>query len=154
MTLQEFSGIFALLAVQLRATDADEATIRGYYRALKDLEPEFLAMAAERLADGADWFPKTSEWRKAARQVERDRYDELRARIQKLSSPLCNACEDTGWCKVNPESNRFRVCDCATLRRLEVLGRRPMPGLPAAPEDWPEVSDGDVTALVKRAKAS
>lgn len=41
--------MFALLAVQLRQTDADEALIRGYYEGLRDLEPELLKAAADRL---------------------------------------------------------------------------------------------------------
>lgn len=153
MTLAEFSKVFALLAVQLRATDADEATIRGYFRTLKDLEVEFLAMAAERLARSAEWFPKTSEWRAAARQVERDRYDELRARMRKLEKPLCAACDDTGWRKASADTTRFTLCECATLRRLEVLGRRPMPELPPADpsDEWPEIANDKVMDLVKGA---
>ena len=130
MTLAEFSQIYAVLAMQLNDTNADEAKIRGYYRAMSDLEVEFVALAAERLAHTAEWFPKTSEWRAAARRVERDRDDELRARLKKLQSPLCRACEDTGWRASGPE-NRFMACECRNLRRLEVLGRRPMSALPA-----------------------
>jgi hypothetical protein len=128
VTLQEFANIFAALAVQLRQTDADEATIRSYYEALKDVEPEFIAMAAQDLARTAEWFPKTSEWREAAMRVEAARTGELRARLRKLHEPLCTACSDTGWEMVD---GRVKRCNCATLRRLEVLGRRPMPALPA-----------------------
>jgi hypothetical protein len=31
VNVPEFTNIFALLAVQLRQTDSDEAVIRGYY---------------------------------------------------------------------------------------------------------------------------
>lgn len=136
MTLAEFSRIFALLAVQLRFTDADEATIRGYYEALKDLEPEFCAMAAKRFAlqvnsDGEAWFPKTGEWRALATKIEVERTDELKARLRKLRAPLCVACGDTGF-ERNVETNCVARCSCQKLRRLEILGRRPMPALPEA----------------------
>lgn len=134
MTWERFSEIFALLAVQLRCTDADEAMARAYYEALKDLEPEFIAMAAHRLAratnpDGQAWFPKTAEWRQSASSVEADRMAELRGRLRKMPEPLCAACNDTGWELVE---NRARRCGCVQLRRLEILGRRPMPALPEA----------------------
>jgi hypothetical protein len=47
LTVPEFADMFALLAVQLRQTDADEAVIRGYYDGLHDVDPEFLKAAAE-----------------------------------------------------------------------------------------------------------
>lgn len=127
MTLREFSEVFAPLAIQLRATDADEATIRGYYRAMSDLELEFVAMAAERLAKTAEWFPKTSEWRSACAAVVRERIEQQRALLRDLPEPLCAACRDTGWEHVGAGVKR---CGCQQLRRLEVLGRRPWPMLP------------------------
>lgn len=139
MTLQQFSEIFALLAVQLRFTDADEATIRGYFRALKDIEPELVAMAAERFAlgasivDGVVWFPKAPEWRAMARKVEMDRRDELDVILRRrriAGQELCLACDDTGWAK--KADGCVERCSCREARRLEVLGRRPMPALPAA----------------------
>lgn len=141
MTLQEFSEIFALLAVQLRATDADEATIRGYFRALEDIEPEFIAEAAQRMAkrggaldaNAPHWFPKTSEWRAQAAEVERDRHHEhfllLQRRMKAGLPPLCLECSDTGWRTAETGASK---CDCRNLRRLEILGRRPWPMLPAA----------------------
>ena len=138
MTLQQFSEIFALLAVQLRFTDADEATIRGYYRALKDVEPELIAMAAERFAlgativDGVVWFPKAPEWRSMSRKVEMDRREELDVILRRrriAGEELCRACDDTGWAKT--ADGCVERCSCREARRLEVLGRRPMPSLPA-----------------------
>jgi hypothetical protein len=73
VTLPAFAEIFALLAVQLRQTDADEALIRGHHEGLQDLEPELLKAAAARLARTAEWFPKTSEWRAAAEAIRRER---------------------------------------------------------------------------------
>lgn len=134
MTLQEFTPIFAALAVQLRFSDADEGTIRLYFQALKDLEPEFCAMAAERFARAPQeqaWFPKTPEWRAAAQKAEHDRTEELRARLRKLPAPICLACDDTGWAR-DAATNRVSPCSCMKLRRLEILGRRPMPMLTEA----------------------
>lgn len=130
MTLQRFSEIFALLAVQLRQTDADEATIRAYFETLKDIEPEYLAMAATEMARTSEWFPKTSEWRQAASRVKRERIDHQRALLKGLAQPLCVACSDTGWAL--DERERAYRCDCQKLRQLELLGRRPWPKLIAA----------------------
>lgn len=131
MTLAQFGEIFARLAKQLRQTDADETDIRAYYEALKDIEPEFLAMAAKELAGQSTWFPKTSEWRAAARRIERERTDMLRGAMRKSGRMLCLACEDTGWASASETngSRRVKPCDCQHLRRLEVLGRRPWPQL-------------------------
>src|SRR5438132_2265035 len=129
MTLVQFQEMFAKLAIQLRQTDGDEATIRSYYKALSDLEPEFVAMAAERLSKTAEWFPKTSEWCAMAKQIERERQDQLKATLRNRSAPLCTACDDTGW-RGKGES-QVTPCECRELRRLEVLGRRPMPALPS-----------------------
>lgn len=62
-----------------------------------------------------------------AAKIERKRTEELRALQRKLPEPLCLACEDTGWTR---SDNRVHRCDCAPLRRLEILGRRPWPALP------------------------
>lgn len=127
MTLAEFSQLFAVLALQLRATDADEATIRSYYEALKHLEFEYVQMAAKQLAQTAEWFPKTSEWREATARIEHERREYQRALLRKMPSPLCLACEDTGWDRT--EDDRVHRCSCRELRRLELLGRRPWPQL-------------------------
>jgi hypothetical protein len=119
MTLQEFTDVFAPLAIQLRATDADEATIRVYYAALKDLELEFVQMAATTLATKAEWFPKTSEWRSAAVTVEVDRLHEQRARIaarQKALLPaLCDECADTGWQQTSSGRPEMPLSQAAAL---------------------------------------
>lgn len=150
MSLQQFSEIFALLAVQLRFTDADETAIRGYYRALSDIEPELIAMAAQRFAlgasitDGQAWFPKAPEWRAMAAKVEKDRREELDVILRKrrfAGEELCRACDDTGWARL--ESGGVEPCECRKARRLEVLGRRPLPTLPACEPD------GDTSQLAK-----
>jgi len=130
MTLPEFAQVFAKLAIQLRQTDADEATIRGYFESLKDLDIELVAMAAEQLARTAEWFPKTSEWRDAVVCVERSRVEAQRAVLRNLKEPLCAGCFDTGWALT--ENGRAKRCDCVRLRRLEILGRQPFPELPEA----------------------
>lgn len=135
MTLAEFANVFGILALQLRFTDADEATIRAYYEALKDCELEFIQMAAQRFAtrtgDNASWFPKTPEWRELAGTVEYAREAQLRSVLRKLPEPLCTACRDTGFV-LNDDTKRVSRCDCTKLRRLEILGRRQMPALPEA----------------------
>lgn len=133
MTLQEFVPIFGLLATQLRATDADEMTIRGYFDVLKDAELEFVADAARRLArkvnaEGQSWFPKTGEWLREAVSVEHERLEQQRAYLRSLPAPLCGACSDTGWRR--REDDRVEPCACRNVRRLELLGRRPRPMLP------------------------
>jgi hypothetical protein len=127
MTLAEFAEVFAVLAMQLRQTDADEATIRAYYAALKDVEPDFLRMAALRLATDAAWFPKTSEWRALAATIERERVEAQRALLRDLPVALCAACDDTGWTR--DADNRVSRCGCQQVRRLEVRGRRPWPAV-------------------------
>ena len=150
MTLAQFSQMFALLAVQLRQVDADEATIRGYFEALKDIEPEFLAMAAKQLATSAEWFPKTSEWRAAAAKVAKQRKDEHAAMLRRLPAPLCTACDDTGWAR--DERDRVSPCSCRTLRQLEILGRRPFPALPPArPEvEAPAMTLDELRAAIRK----
>lgn len=133
MTLEQFAEIFALLAVQLRFADADEATIRGYFEALKDLEPELVAMAAKKFGASAEWFPKASEWRESVHLIEHQRTEELRAHLRRLPAYLCTGCQDTGWAH-DEATNSVSPCGCRRLRRLEVLGRRPWPALPESTE--------------------
>lgn len=145
MTIQDFSSVFALLAVQLRATDADEATIRGYFHALKHLELEFVKMAADRFAVSAEWFPKTSEWLEMAAKVEHERLELQKHILRHLPHPLCLVCQDTGW---EPSDRGVARCACQKQRRLEVLGRRPMPAIPEwAPKALPVPAE--VAATVK-----
>lgn len=156
MTLAQFTEIFALLAVQLRFGDADEATIRGYYKAMKGLEPELVALAAQRFAAGASvddngtaWFPKAPEWCAMAAKVEKERVAELAGVIRKrrfANQPLCNDCEDTCW-RQNAATKRYERCQCADMRRLEVLGRRPMPQLPAGEPEGDPTQEPTALAL-------
>jgi len=118
------------LAVALREKDVDTAQLRVYFEGLKDLELEFIVAAGDRLAKTAQWFPKVPEWRDAAVTIERERIDAQRALLRKLPAPLCLACNDTGWDRT--DDDRVHRCGCVSLRRLEVLGRRPMPELPEA----------------------
>ena len=145
MTWDQFAELFASLALQLQKSDADEAMARAYFTALKGLEPELVTMAAQRMGqrggalngNSPHWFPKSSEWKALALKIEGERGAEVARRIreyhQLAHAPLCLACEDTGWIASTSQggSERWRHCDCRQLRRLEVLGRRPMPALPA-----------------------
>ena len=131
MTLSEFSPICALLAVQLQCTDADEAMIRAYYQALKDLEPEMVAAAARRLSrqqpGETAWFPRTAGWRMMAERIYEERRRALADALRRRPVPLCLACEDTSWERLASEA--VRPCACRRLRHLEILGRRPWPML-------------------------
>ena len=153
MTLQEFSAIYALLSAQLRNTDLDVPVVKSYHKVLGDLEVEFVAMAAERFAkgvavqdDGQAWFPKAPEWRALALKVEREREDALRAQIKRLPAPLCRDCDDTSWRAIEGDRRAVVPCECRSLRRLEVLGRRPMPTLHEAPAATAAVIDIDAAA--------
>lgn len=158
MTLHEFSEVFALLAVQLRATDADEATIRGYYHALQDLEIELVSEAARRLAQSAEWFPKTSEWRMAVERVWAERVQQQRALLRNASEPLCAACDDTGWARRSSVEKgqpvtRAQRCACADQRYAELLGRVPMPRLLPAPV-IDATQEAQALAMVRNAAAA
>jgi hypothetical protein len=134
MTLAEFEDVFSPLAIQLRASDVDEATIRAYFGVLEDIDLELLRLAATHLARTASFFPKSSEWRDAAAQIEKSRQLELSQRLRayhRRGLELCFGCGDTGWMR-DDTTNRVRRCECQDMRRLEVLGRRPLPALPAA----------------------
>lgn len=124
MTSGLFLELFRTLAIQLRDKQTTPANGLSYYQALKDLDIELVQMAATDLAKTSEWFPKTSEWRRAALRIEKDRTRALEQDLRRLQQPLCGECQDTGWTTPNP---RVRRCACQALRRLEVLGRRPWP---------------------------
>lgn len=136
-----FVAAFGGLCLALREKEPDASQLRVYFAALKDLDVELVVAAAEQLvkhgAGDRAWFPKAPEWRDAAEAVERQRYDEQRGRIRERMRaglpPLCQACNDTGW-ERREEKNASVRCDCRKLRRLEILGRRPMPELPPMSE--------------------
>lgn len=128
-----FFGAFATLCKALREKDPDAPQVRIYFDALKDLDLELVQMAAVELAKAAQWFPKTSEWREMARKVERQQLLEQNERLRKLhlaDQYLCTRCDDTGMAR--GDDNRYGPCACRKLRRMEVLGLRPMPEPPAA----------------------
>jgi hypothetical protein len=154
VTLRAFAEIFALLAVQLRQTDADEAVIRGYYEGLRDLEPELLKAAAERLARTAAWFPKTSEWRAVSEAIRCERIEAQREHLRRAPRPLCSVCDDTGWESVHgiergQSVRRMAPCACREQRRQERLGHVPLPALPPATEAPDLEALEKVRAMVK-----
>lgn len=156
MTLPEFANIFGILALQLRCTDADEAMIRAYFAVLKDLDLELVQLAAQQFAsqpgDNGAWFPKTAEWKAAARKIATERMAVIQETVRKrrlLQQPLCLACEDTGW--MRHDDDRMHRCACSEQRRLEAIGRRPLPALPSGtePADDPVAAE-KIHALVKQ----
>lgn len=138
-----FARVFNRLCVALREKEPDAVQMRVYFEGLKALELEFVVAAGDALAMSAQWFPKLPEWRAAATKVEQDRIDQQRAVLRKLQQPLCAACEDTGWDR--SDDDRVHRCACRETRRLEVLGRRPMPMLPESTSD-PACIDVEVIA--------
>lgn len=151
MTRTEFAAVFGRLAVALRCTDADEVTIRVYYAALADLEPELVVWAADRLsrrvdADGAAWFPKTAEWYQMARTIERERTEALVASLHRRPTPWCATCTDTGFAR-DEGANIVAPCGCLTRRRDMILGRHPFPALPPGPSVPPLESAYDAKAV-------
>lgn len=144
-----FAKAMATLALALREKEPDAAQMRVYFKALSALEIEFIVAAADTLASSSQWFPKTSEWHTAAQRIERDRVAQLAVVLlkrRKNGQPLCNDCEDTCW-RQNPATQRYERCSCADMRRLEVLGRRPMPALPAHEPDGDPTQEPTVKAL-------
>lgn len=100
MTTREFGVVFAKLAMQLRATDVDEATIRSYFEALSDLPLEAVRMAQEAFSrePGRKWLPTSAEWRERALGASQA---QLRKALPSgRTEPWrveCESCEDTGW---------------------------------------------------------
>ena len=133
MTIEQFTNIYAVLALQLQASDTDTPSIRAYYRVLKDFEPALLQLAAEQLAETSTWFPKSSEWLKTALMIKQDRRTKQQHAIQQLHRQgieLCEACGDTGWIRLT-DSGPVAECACQKLRRAEILGIKPLPELTA-----------------------
>lgn len=143
MELREFSNVFGILAIQLRATDADEATVRAYFHALKDQSLESIQCAAVALAKepGRRFFPTTAEWVTAAAESRTRVFREhlLTAREEPWRLE-CERCEDTGWSIHSCSGDDFcgrqkkhyahdfaRVCPCRptnrTWQRHNVVGR-------------------------------
>lgn len=132
MTLEHFSQIYAVLALQLAAPNPDNAAIRAYYRVLKDCEPALLQLAAEELSKTAAWFPKSSEWLKATVAIKQARLSSQRETLRQLHRrglELCEHCSDTGWTR--DASDHVSQCACQELRRAEIVGVKPLPALTA-----------------------
>jgi hypothetical protein len=131
-----FAQAMARLCIALREKEPDAVQIRTYFAALGGLDVELVVAAADRIASTAEWFPKVPEWRSMTAKVERERLEQQAEIIRKRrlagESALCQACDDTGF--ESEDGQRFKRCDCRHSRRLEILGRRPMPALPEAHE--------------------
>lgn len=100
MTEREFGAVFAVLAMQLRWTDADEMAVRSYYEALQSVSLEALKASAQQFAQeaGRRFFPTSAEWFEAAQHVTTEA-------LRKALPPAREepwrfddeACFDTGW---------------------------------------------------------
>jgi hypothetical protein len=147
-----FVRAFNGLCIALREKEPDAVQMRTYFKAMGDLDVELVAMAADRLSTSAEWFPKVPEWRKVAVDIAAERGAVIQAVIRKRQlaglPPLCAACDDTGF--YESAAGWFKRCDCREMRRLEILGRRPMPALPeasAAVNNEPKLLEAVKTAV-------
>ncbi len=132
MTIEQFTDIYAVLSLQLNAPNNDGPAVRAYYRVLKDFEPALLQLAAEELAMTSTWFPKSSEWLKAAVAIKHARRSSQQRTLSELHRrgiELCEQCSDTGWTR--DASGRASPCACQELRRAEIVGVKPLPALTA-----------------------
>jgi hypothetical protein len=147
-----FVQAYTRLAVAVRERDPDPVQMQVLFEELLPFEIEFVVTAAARLAPG-DWFPKLGEWRAMIVQIDRERLAAQRELLRKRTSPLCDACDDTGW---QPDADGcVRKCACVDLRRLERLGRRPWPALPVGVDPPPDLArvaamDAKVATLAGR----
>lgn len=99
MTLREFGVVFGKLAMQLRAMDADEATIRSYFEPLADLPLDAVRMAQEAFAReaGRQWLPTSAEWRERALEAQQALLRKALPSGREEPWHLeCESCEDTG----------------------------------------------------------
>ena len=132
MTIEQFAAIYSVLGLQLQAADPSIVAVRAYYRVLQQIEPALLQLAAEQLAATARWFPKSSEWLRAALAIQQARRASQRDTIRQLHRrgiDLCDSCRDTGW--VCDAADRVSPCPCQDVRRAEIVGAKPLPALSA-----------------------
>lgn len=96
---RQFAQAFNVLAVasRLPAAEADASMQRVYFMAMRDLSLESVVQAAAALAKTAQWFPKVSEWRQAARIAHVASIKALPPGRETPWEDECGACNDTGW---------------------------------------------------------
>jgi len=100
MTELEFGKVFAILATQLRWTDADEMAVRSYYEALKGETLDTVKASAQKFAQeaGRRFFPTTAEWCEVARHTATETLRKaLPAAREQPWRHDCGECEDTGF---------------------------------------------------------
>jgi hypothetical protein len=136
-----FLGTFTRLVIATRPKekpDAIEAKI--YFDGLRDLEIEWVIEAADALARSAQFaFPKLADWRREVQRIHTERRAAQRAALRKLTTPLCELCDDTGVRRLEagltaggrPAPRLSAPCPCQHQRHLELLGRVAPPALPA-----------------------
>lgn len=142
---KNFANVFGVLAIQLRATDVDEATVRAYYHALSDLTLESIQASAVAFSrePGRRFFPTTAEWRDAANTARLTVFREhLLSHREEPWRLECERCEDTGWTIHDCAGDTFcgrqkahyahtfaRPCACRptnrTWQRHQTIGRSP-----------------------------
>jgi hypothetical protein len=99
MTERDFGMVFSKLAIQLRWVDADVASVKSYYEALKEFALPVMETTARAFATeaGRKFFPTTAEWYEAATAARARQFrDALEARPEPWHLE-CERCEDTGW---------------------------------------------------------
>lgn len=132
MTIEQFSALYSVLGLQLQSADPSIVAVRAYYRVLQNIDPALLQLAAEQLAATARWFPKSSEWLKAAVAIRQARLlsqQEMIRQLHRRGIELCERCRDTGW--ISDAADRVSPCPCQDMRRAEIVGAKPLPILNA-----------------------
>jgi hypothetical protein len=85
------------VACRLSAKEADPSMQLIYFQGLQDLSIEAVAAGAQILEKSAQWFPKVSEWRSAAKIQHIAHIKALPPGREAPWEDECGACADTGW---------------------------------------------------------
>jgi hypothetical protein len=130
-----FVQAFNRLAVATRLADSDATMQRVYFDGLSDLDIDAVEGAAALLAKSAQWFPKVSEWRDAARIAQVATIKALPPGRDVPWEDECGACGDSGWeerrcypgtrntcgrkkCELERAEHRYTVpCTCRPTNR-------------------------------------
>jgi hypothetical protein len=127
---KRFAQCFNSLAVATRlpATEGDAAMKAVYFRGLSDLDIEPVEAAASSLELKAQWFPRLSEWRQAARLAVGVRgLLALPGEVREVPwKEECSDCGDTGWriLRCFPDTNiacGVRRCKKRTVHTYAVI---------------------------------
>lgn len=121
-----FKAAFNRLAVATRlpADQADAAAQRIYFEGLQDIPIDAIVRAAQRMEQSAQWFPKVVEWRKEARETQRE---ETRQAL--LSAPLQPWEQPDAETKVTAAQMQEATNDYLTMREQGVPREDAIKGL-------------------------